>query len=280
MRAACRTARDHGIEPDRCEVLQDGSTLVLRLSASLVARVVQDSDGPRRGLDWFLRENAVAAFLAERGAPVIPLHPDIPPGPYEGEGFPMNFWRFVQKTGSEPAAVEAGRTLGECHRLLSRYCGELPRLGIVEEAVRVLEGVAGVFGAEDSRMLQGHLEAGLQLDGEFQALHGDAHPGNLLSTTEGVLWTDWEDSFLGPVEWDLSSLLWNARYLEQDSTGVGEVLAGYRDAGGLWDEERLEICDRVRAAVMTAWYPVLYPDLSGDRRRRLEFRLDWLRANS
>ena len=154
MRAACRTARDHGIEPDRCEVLQDGSTLVLRLTDSLVARVVQDADGPRRGLDWFLRENAVAAFLAERGAPVIPLHPDIPPGPYEREGFPMNFWRFVQKTGSEPAAVEAGRTLGECHRLLSGYCGKLPRLGIVEEAVRVLEGVAGVFGAEASRMLQ------------------------------------------------------------------------------------------------------------------------------
>ena len=125
----------------------------------------------------------------------------------------MNFWRFVQKTGSEPAAGEAGRTLGECHRLLLGYSGELPRLGIVEEALQVLEGMAGVFGS-DTGMLRRHLETGLGLDGEFQALHGDAHPGNLLSTTGGVLWTDWEDSFLGPVEWDLSSLLWNARYLE------------------------------------------------------------------
>ena len=278
IRAACALVRELGQEPDRCEVLQDGSTLVLRLGASLVARVVQDTSGPRRGLDWFLRENAVAIFLAGRGAPVIPLHPVIPPGPHEREGFPMNFWSFVEKTGREPAAEEAGRTLAECHRLLAGYEGDLPRLGIVTEALRVLEG--GTWEAADRRMLRHHLERGLDLEGAFQPLHGDAHPGNILDTTGGALWTDWEDSFQGPVEWDLSSLLWNARHLEGELAWVGRVLAGYRAAGGTWDEGRLEDCDRVRAAVMTAWYPVLYPDLAGDRHRKLEFRLEWLRARA
>jgi thiamine kinase-like enzyme len=40
----------------------------------------------------------------------------------------------------------------------------------------------------------------------MQALHGDAHFGNLLVTRDGLLWTDWEDAFLGPVEWDLASI--------------------------------------------------------------------------
>ena len=31
-----------------------------------------------------------------------------------------------------------------------------------------------------------------------------------------------------------------------------------------------------RAAVMCAWYPVLYPDPSPERLEKLRFRLDWL----
>ena len=49
IRAATETAFAHGITPDRCDILQDGNTLVLRLTETLVARVVQDVDGPRKG---------------------------------------------------------------------------------------------------------------------------------------------------------------------------------------------------------------------------------------
>jgi hypothetical protein len=80
------------------------------------------------------------------------------------------------------------------------------------------------------------------------------------------------------VEWDLSSLLWNAKHLVGNGLWVEKVLSGYRQAGGKWDDRLLDICDRVRAAVMTAWYPFLYPNCDGERRRKLEFRLEWLRA--
>ena len=46
IRAAKEMAIAHGISPDRCDILQNGSTLVLRLTDSLVARVVQDVTGP------------------------------------------------------------------------------------------------------------------------------------------------------------------------------------------------------------------------------------------
>lgn len=39
-----------------------------------------------------------------------------------------------------------------------------------------------------------------------RALHGDAHAGNLLRTPDGPLWTDFEDTCRGPVEWDLACL--------------------------------------------------------------------------
>ena len=70
IRAAKETAERYGVVTDRCEILQDGNTLVLRLSESLVARVVTDRDGPRQGDGWFARENAVAEHLARAGAPV------------------------------------------------------------------------------------------------------------------------------------------------------------------------------------------------------------------
>src|SRR6478735_12183521 len=106
-RAAIETAAAHGITADRCDILQDGSTLVLRLTETLVARVVQDRDGPRQGTEWFARENAIAQHLTQHGAPVIPLHPDLPPGPHEHLDYPMNFWEFVTAidTPADPAEI-------------------------------------------------------------------------------------------------------------------------------------------------------------------------------
>lgn len=50
------------------------------------------------------------------------------------------------------------------------------------------------------------------LDGwPAQALHGDAHPGNLLPARDGWRWNDLEDTCLGPVEWDLACLLRTTR---------------------------------------------------------------------
>lgn len=282
IRAATETAAAHGVTPDRCDILQDGNTLVLRLTDTLVARVVQDRDGPRQGTEWFARELAVARFLAERGAPVIPVHPDIPPGPHEHLGYPINFWRFVSVTCDTPAPVEVGATLHHCHQLLHSFPDSLPELAILSETLELLETLRQrqLFPDETLELLRGHLQDSLDcLAGcPAQPLHGDAHPGNLLPTTDGLLWTDWEDTFCGPVEWDLASILWNARILERDDVTAGGILEGYRAAGGSFDEEILGQSLTARAAVMSAWYPILYPDPSEERRAKLDFRLDWLRG--
>lgn len=276
IRAATETLAAHGFVPDRCDILQDGSTLVLRLSESIVARVVQDRDGPRQGTGWFARENAVAQHLTQLDAPVIPLHPDLPPGPHEHLGYPMNFWVFVTRAEGSPEPAQMGETLRHCHEALRTFQGELPVLGILTETVAILER-RQVFPAETQDMLYKRLTTSLEGMAHLpaQPLHGDAHMGNLMNTTRGLLWTDWEDAFCGPVEWDLASLIWNAQILEEDHATVGAILEAY----GPLDEGALRLSLVARAAVMTAWYPILYPQPDAERREKLERRIEWLWKN-
>jgi hypothetical protein len=46
------------------------------------------------------------------------------------------------------------------------------------------------------------------------------------------LWTDWDGTFLGLVEWDLASIIWNARNLDGDNAHADGILAAYGEAGG------------------------------------------------
>ena len=47
----------------------------------------------------------------------------------------------------------------------------------------------------------------MEAPGHVQPLHGDAHPGNVIATREGLVWIDFEDACLGPVEWDLATMM-------------------------------------------------------------------------
>lgn len=276
-RAAIETVLQHGITPDRCVILQDSSTLVLRLTETLVARVVQDMDGPRQGTAWFARENAIAEHLTLHGAPVIPLHPALPPGPHEHLGFPMNFWQYVTRIDAEPAPREIGRTLCQCHEVLRNFSQELPKLAIITESLEILRD-RELFPQATQEMLRRHLEKSVDVLAEFphQPQHGDAHLGNLMNTTQGLLWTDWEDAFAGPVEWDVASAIWNAHLLEGDQATVDAIMNAYREAGGQIDERALQQCLIARAAVITAWYPILYPAMNEDRQDKLRRRIEWL----
>lgn len=279
--AAKETALAHGAEVDRCEVLQDGNTLVLLLSETLVARVVTDISGPRQGSAWFERENAVAQHLANQGAPVIPMHPEMPPGPHERFGYTLNFWKFVTAIEAEPDPTDVGMTLHRCHELLRSFPQPLPELAILTETLHLLDTLIDreLLPPATVALLRERLTTSLEALRHFpqQALHGDAHLGNLMNTTCGALWTDWEDTFHGPIEWDVASVIWNARILNEDHETADAIVAAYQQAGGQIDPAALHHSLIARAAVMSAWYPILYPDPSPERKAKLKWRLDWLR---
>jgi thiamine kinase-like enzyme len=180
----------------------------------------------------------------------------------------------------EPDPEDIGRTLLQCHEVLRSCTQPLPKLAIITESISLLDLLARRehFAPHILQLLHGHLTKSLEvLDrAPHQPLHGDAHMGNLMNTTIGLLWADWEDAFAGPVEWDVASIIWNAKILEEDHGTVDRILTSYRQAGGHLNEAMLHQSLIARAAVMTAWYPVLYPNLDEERRLKLQRRLAWL----
>jgi thiamine kinase-like enzyme len=94
-------------------------------------------------------------------------------------------------------------------------------------------------------------------------LHGDATLSNLLRTPAGLLWTDFEDTCAGPVEWDLACLAASA------GDDAPEALEAY---GRPPHDEALEPfleMRRLQGAIWTALVAERHPEL----RARAEARL-------
>ena len=69
-----------------------------------------------------------------------------------------------------------------------------------------------------------------------QLLHGEPHPGNLLSTRDGLLFIDFETCCRGPIEFDVAHV-------------PEEVSARYPDV----DQVLLAECRRLVLAMVAAW---------------------------
>jgi hypothetical protein len=76
---------------------------------------------------------------------------------------------------------------------------------------------------------------GAEREQPVQALHGDVSLSNLFRTGNGLLWSDFEDTFRGPVHWDVAGYVMSLRDRGADSEFVARVLDDY----GWPDERRL-----------------------------------------
>nr|WP_275585770.1 phosphotransferase [Geodermatophilus sabuli] len=155
------------------------------------------------------REVAVAGALAGAGAPVVPPSDLLPPGPHEHEGAALSFWTHVTVLPQAPTPRDVAAALAD----LQGWLAGVPPVGdpldtpLDDLAHFVRHGVR--WGADPVQLDR----LGAQVDrlrprlaGAVTQLHGDAHPGNLLATPRGWLWTDLEDACPGPIAWDLACL--------------------------------------------------------------------------
>jgi aminoglycoside phosphotransferase (APT) family kinase protein len=207
-------------------------------------------DDPER---WLRREVGVAEFLAPTGLAVRPS-PLIPAGPFERDGLWMTFTEFVEggAVRFEPAGGDDERSVGDCAELLGRVLRDL------HEALAPYDGDLADFAdlGRDIERLRRALRPTVELSAEridslgerlaalrdalfatslpVQALHGDASVGNLLRTPRGLLWNDFEDTFRGPVHWDVAGYLMSLTWLAVDEAFVDRALDAY---GGLDREE-------------------------------------------
>lgn len=283
VQAAGEVAQTHGLGFQQAIVLQDLSNIIVHLDPTpVVARIATTTGTIRPGKDWFAREVAIARYLATSGAPVIPPSELIDPGPHQHNGFVISFWDFVEKIERPLDGYAAGKALRLCHEVLKEFPGELPVLAAIREADGLFEelNARSVWSPKDAEMLDRvRQDYQNRLDRfPMQPLHGDPHFGNAIDTTRGLLWIDWEDTFIGPVGWDLASLVASARVLGTEVDRASAALNGY---GTKIDEEALRLCVRVRTFVALLWGIVIHQQHpSAERQARIEARLQWFRLHN
>lgn len=206
--AAVDVAQRHGLPADDPEVLHERSNVLVRLGP-VVARV-PGTTRLVRGTSpaWLARDVALSAFLTERGVRVVSPLSDPPAGPHFSGGLPVTLWHFTpHERDHRYTPREVAESLAEVHAALREYPGELPTDNPLAEVRRTLDLFPDLFDGHASELqAEADRMAPTLVGGAVQALHGDAHPGNLVATEDGPCWLDFEDTFRGPLGWDLAAL--------------------------------------------------------------------------
>ncbi|MEA2638592.1 MAG: hypothetical protein QOE18_1649, partial [Chloroflexota bacterium] len=215
LAAAAAVAATCGLTEDGAVVIYSGSNVLVHLRpAPVVARVMTGTvalhDDPGR---WLAREVSVLEFLVPSGLAVAPSAL-IAPGPHQHDGLWMTFVEWipdVQPATELDDAHRLGRALRDLHDELRLFEGDLGNLGDLREDIQRLHGELRPAGAREADAISS-LRAGLDALREVvfestlatQALHGDISLRNLLGTSQRLIWNDFEDTFRGPVHWDLA----------------------------------------------------------------------------
>jgi hypothetical protein len=241
--AARAVATDQGLACEQAAVVYSGSNVLVHLRPQpVIARVMSGTvvlhDDPRR---WLQREVSVLEFLAPSRVAVAPS-PLIAPGPYQHDGLWMTFSEWIPdlNQGYPPLdAARLGEALRTLHDRLGQFDGDLGTLRDLRDDIQRLHGLLRPTELLDGARISS-LAARLEAagDGVFgsmlpvQALHGDVSLSNLLHTADRVVWNDFEDTFRGPVHWDVAGFVMSLRNAGANDAFVGRVLRQYG-----WDDE-------------------------------------------
>jgi hypothetical protein len=260
--AATAVARKLGLPAGSPEVLHERSNVLVRMG-HVVARVPATTLLMRPDATaWLARDVALSAFLTERDVRVVSPTTDPPAGPHFAEGLPVTLWHWTpHDPDHRHSPGEVADSLARVHSVLRDFPGELPIRGPFEELETMLRrhGDAMDGAADRIRAEAARIEAEVPA-APVQALHGDAHPGNLIATADGPCWLDFEDTWRGPLAWDLAIL---ARQ------GGPDLLAAYPAEV---DEAAIASYLRLRSLFAVGWRFLIakrFPHRLGDARAAL-----------
>lgn len=239
IEAAVSTASDLSLSVNDVRVLQNSNKLALRLLPSnVLARVACI------GHEVAQFEVELARLLAAAQSPVAVLEPRVQPLVYERGGFAITFWTYhEQVTPIQTSPTDYAHSLKRLHAGMRSIDIAAPRytdrITSAQELVENRDRTPGL--AETDRQLLGNVlrrsfHAIDKCRPAEQLLHGEPHPGNVLSTKEGPLFIDLETCCTGPVEFDLAHV-------------PEEVKRSY---SGL-DEKLLDECELLVLAMVAAW---------------------------
>ena len=237
--AAMSSAAALDLSVEDATVLNDSNRLVLRLMpCDVVARVA-----PMAYQDAQL-EVEVVQRLAKTDSPVAALEPRVEPRVYVRDGFVIDMWTYYETVPSrELPPADYANALERLHAGMRKLDVTTPhftdRVAEAQQLVASRDHTPALADA-DRELLSNTLRSLRRAIGDRgateQLLHGEPHPGNVLSTKNGLLFIDLETCCHGPVEFDLAHV-------------PEEVSEHYRDA----DQELVRECRGLVLAMVAAW---------------------------
>jgi thiamine kinase-like enzyme len=231
-------ASSRDLRVDDAIVLHDSNKLTLRLlPCDVLARIAPVAHQVAQF------EVELAQQLAESGCPVAALDPRVEPRVYERDGFVVTFWTYYEPvTSREISPAEYANALERLHAGLRKLDVPAPhftdRVESAQQLVASRDRTPALADA-DRELLGDTLRNLRRVIGERggeQLLHGEPHPGNVLTTKNGLLFMDLETCCRGPVEFDL------AHAPEE----VGEYYPGV-------SQDLLRECRTLVLAMITTW---------------------------
>jgi Ser/Thr protein kinase RdoA (MazF antagonist) len=238
--AARSTASALGLTVDDAIVLQDSNRLVLRLTpCDVVARVAPMAYHASAEF-----EVELAQRLAETESPVAALDPRVEPRVHVRDGFVMNLWTYYEPVPPQQVPpADYAHAIERLHAGMRQLDITTPhftdRVAEAQQLVASRDHTPALADADRellSNTLRSLRRAIGDRDAAEQLLHGEPHPGNVLSTKNGLLFIDLETCCRGPVEFDIAHV-------------PEEVSEHYPDA----DQELLRDCQILVLAMVAAW---------------------------
>lgn len=205
--AAMSIASSRGLTADDAIVLHNSNKLSLRLlPCDVLARVAPIAHQVAQF------EVDLAQRLAASGCPVAALDPRVEPRVYERDGFAVTLWTYYEPvTPREVSPADFAHALERLHAGMRELDVPTPRFtDRVEQAQQLVANrdLTPALADADRELLGDTLRNLRRVIGERgvaeQLLHGEPHPGNLLTTKNGLLFIDFETCCRGPVEFDLA----------------------------------------------------------------------------
>ncbi|TCN44524.1 thiamine kinase-like enzyme [Kribbella orskensis] len=205
--AAMSIASSLGLPVDDAIVLNDSNKLTLRLlPCDVLARVAPVAEQVAQF------EVELAQRLAESGSPVAALEPRVEPRVYERDGFVVTLWTYYEPvTPDVVAPADYASALERLHAGMRKLDVPTPHFtDRVESAQQLLASRdhTPALADADRELLSNTLRSlrrSIHESGPAeQLLHGEPHPGNVLTTKNGLLFIDLETCCRGPVEFDLA----------------------------------------------------------------------------
>jgi len=195
-----------GLPVDDAIVVSNSNNLGLRLTpGDVFARVAHV------GQEVASLEVELAQRLVEVGCPVAALETRVDPRVYRRDGFAVTLWTYYESVTSHVSPGDYATALERLHTGMRKVDVAIPRFtDRIAEAEKVVANpdLSPELADADREFLGGRLRSLRRAtDGRGaleQLLHGEPHPGNVLSTTNGPLFIDLETCCRGSIEFDLA----------------------------------------------------------------------------